>query len=506
MTLSSTLSRITYAGDGSTTAFAVPFVFFGADEIAVIERNQSNGAEAEKLLTTDYVLAGGNGQAGTVTAMVPPALGRSWTILRNTQRTQMVDYTPNDPFPAETHERALDRLTALVQELDDKLARSATLSPTSSVASLLLPDPAANRLIGWKNDLSGLENKHLPEGAAVYASIAAILGGGAISEAVTPRALAALWRQGADIVSAATLAAPADSDRGGYHRVTGSIDVAALWADAPAGETVELHFVDGLLLQHDPVALVLPGGADIEVQPGDVARFRAEGSDAWRCVAAPPHWHASESAPPLSLPVSTRASDHAMLADDLGREICFGSAGVTLAMLPAAMAGNGGVVVVRHAAASGDVTLNPDGSETLDGFATRKLRPGDCVMLRSDGAAWRSIAGDYSYDSGELTITSGGALTLAHGLGQKPYLLRHFLRCKTAENGWAIGEEIELAYAGSGTGFSTHRWPGFRCDDTNIVLRYGSGASAFGYVHAATGSEANLTNSNWRMIVRAKAR
>jgi hypothetical protein len=506
MTLSSTLSRITYAGDGSTDSFAVPFAFFGADEIAVIERNQVNGAESEKLLTTDYLVAGGNGQAGTVTATVPPLAGKSWTILRNTQRTQMVDYTPNDPFPAETHERALDRLTALVQELDDKLDRSATLSPTSSMSSLLLPEPAGDRLIGWKNDLSGLENKHLPEGSAVYASIAATLGGGALGEAVTPRGLAALWRKGADIASAATLVAPLEGDRGGYHRVTGSNDIAALWAEAPMGDTVELHFADGLMLQHDPVSLVLPGGTDVDVQPGDVARFRAEGDGLWRCVAAPPAWHVSETANLLSLPVSAKVSDHVMLADDLGREICFGSAGVTLAMLPATVADNGGVVAIRNAAAGGDVTLNPDGSETLDGFTTRKLRPGDCVLLRSDGSAWRSIAGDYSYDSGELTITSGGALTLAHGLGQKPYLLRPFLRCKTAENGWAVGEEIDITFAGSGTGFSTHRWPGFRSDDTNIVLRFGSGTSAFGYVHAATGSEANLTNSHWRMIVRAKAR
>ena len=50
------------------------------------------------------------------------------------------------------------------------------------------------------------------------------------------------------------------------------------------------------------------------------------------------------------------------------------------------------------------------------------------------------------------------------------------------------------------------RDPGFRCDDSSIVVRFGSGASAFGYVNAGTGAEANLTNANWRMIVKARAR
>ena len=229
-------------------------------------------------------------------------------------------------------------------------------------------------------------------------------------------------------------------------------------------------------------------------------------SGKWRCVSAPPHWYGAATSGQFTLPVIPLATGHSLNGADLGSELQFTTAGVTLALLPAAVAGNGAAICVRNLAASGDVTLDPDGSETLDGLATRKLRPGDCVLIRCDGAAWHTISGDYTYDSGEQTITSGGALTLAHGLGRKPYLLHQFLRCKTADNGWAVGDEIEVTYAGSGGGFSTHRWPGFKTDGTNVSIRFGGGASAYGYVVAGTGVEANLANANWRLIVRARAK
>ncbi|TDQ82514.1 hypothetical protein A8950_2337 [Dongia mobilis] len=504
MTLATTQSRITYAGDGVTAAFAIPFVFFGADEIEVVERDLASGSETVRSLVTDFTLGGGGGESGTLTALVPPPPGTSWTIIRRTRRTQLVDYTPNDPFPAETHERALDRLTALVQELDDRLDRTPRLSPTASSADLTLPLPAAGRLIGWNHDASGLENRNLPEGAAVYAGIADVLDGSSDDAAVTPRGLAALWRQGAAIASAATLAEPASLARGGYHHVSGASTIGAFWAGAPAGTVVELCFAAALTLTHDPLLLILPGAADVAAAPGDVARFRAEASGLWRCVSAPPRWYVGGAG--LALPVTDLASGHSLAAADLGRELRFTAGGVTLDLLPAAVAGNGAVIAIRNAAASGEVTLDPAGAELLDGLTQRLLRLGDQVLLRSDGAAWQTLAGDYSYDSGELSITSGGTLTLAHGLGAAPQDLRPVLRCKTAEAGWAVGDEIAIGFANTGTGFGTHRGLGLRADASNIVLRYGSGASAFGYAHGGTGSEANLTNANWRLILRARAR
>lgn len=138
MTISTTTSRVDYAGNGVTTAFAVPFAFFGASELTVLERSAA-GVETTKALTTDYTVSGGNGSTGTVTAVVAPASGVQWTILRSTARTQLTDYVSNDAFPAETHERALDRLQAQVQEVERDAARSLVVPATDSGGSLTIP-------------------------------------------------------------------------------------------------------------------------------------------------------------------------------------------------------------------------------------------------------------------------------------------------------------------------------------------------------------------------------
>ncbi|WP_374656108.1 hypothetical protein [Dongia sp.] len=441
MTISTTIARVTYAGDGSTLSFAVPFSFFGADEIDVIERSLESGAETLKVLATDYTVAGGGGATGTVTAVAPPGAARSWTISRRTHRTQTIDYTPNDPFPAETHERALDRLTALVQELDDKLGRAAVLSPTSPVTNVTLPDPDAEKLLGWKSDLSGLENKNIPSGATIHASVVATREGVTASESVTPQGLAALWRKGGDIASAATLAKPVDANLGGYHLVTGTSTIAGLWAGEPAGAEVELRFAADLTLSHNAVSFILPGGGNVIVTAGDVARFRSEGDGNWRCVTAPPAWFGQSGG--FSLPVSAKSAAYAMLATDKGSEINFTAAGATFSLLAAATAGNGGIVAVRNSAASGDITIDPNGSETLDGLATRLLRPGDAVLLRCDGSAWRTVSGSYSFESAEQTMALATAISVAHGLGVKPNHLRVVFRCKTSEANWAVGDEID---------------------------------------------------------------
>jgi hypothetical protein len=495
MTLSTTTSRITYAGDGSTVSFAVPFSFFGADEIDVIERNAETGDETPKVLTTDYTVSGGGGATGTVTAVAAPDAAKSWTIARRTKRTQMVDYTPNDPFPAETHERALDRLTALVQELDEKLGRAAALSPTSPPVNVTLPTPEAGRLLGWRNDANGLENKNIPSGTTIYSAIDATRAGVVNSESVTPRSLASLWRKGSDIASETVLAKPADASLGGYHVVTGNTAITGLWSGEAAGTEIELRFAAVLTLNHNATSFILPGGANVVTAAGDVARFRAEGGGNWRCVSAPPAWFGQTSG--IALPSSSKSATYAMLAADKGSEINFTTAGVTLTLLAAATAGNGAVIGVRNSASSGDVTIDPSGAETLDGLATRLLRPGDYVLLRCDGSAWRTISGMYSFESAEQTVAVGVVLSVAHGLGAKPNYLRAVFRCKTTEANWVVGDEID---------YNSVNWTyggALAADATNAVATCNQTyAPAIG--NKSSGSGNSLTPANWKLVFFCK--
>lgn len=143
MTVTSTTTSVSYAGNGSTTEFSVTFPFF---EITV-EEISAAGAVTAKTEGTHYTVAGGNGSTGTVTMLVAPASGVTLRVRRTTLRTQLTDYTENDPFPAETHEKALDRLAMITQEIAANLGEDgdvgeAITAPPGEAPSFELPAAA----------------------------------------------------------------------------------------------------------------------------------------------------------------------------------------------------------------------------------------------------------------------------------------------------------------------------------------------------------------------------
>ncbi len=151
MTINTTTFRADYAGNGVTTAFPVPFIFFGLDELQVIERDQATGTETTLVRGTHYTVAGGGGAIGTVTATPAPAAGKQWTILRSTATVQQFDFTRNDPFPSDSVERALDRATAIVQEALGLNERTLRVPTTDPEAGLVLPANVvrANKLLSF---------------------------------------------------------------------------------------------------------------------------------------------------------------------------------------------------------------------------------------------------------------------------------------------------------------------------------------------------------------------
>lgn len=155
MTINTTTARADYAGNGVTTEFPVPFVFFGLDEIQVIERDQVTGIEVTLIRGAAFTVSGGGGFEGTVTATPAPPAGKQWTIRRTTAPLQQTDFSRNDTFPSESVERALDRVTAVVQEtllLNERTIRVPLSDPGTG---LVLPANVqrANRILGF--DSSG---------------------------------------------------------------------------------------------------------------------------------------------------------------------------------------------------------------------------------------------------------------------------------------------------------------------------------------------------------------
>lgn len=200
---------------------------------------------------------------------------------------------------------------------------------------------------------------------------------------------------------------------------------------------------------------------------------------------------------------AAKTAGYTVTTTDNNAVINFTTAGVTAAFDPAATLGSAFKFTVMNTAASGDVTLNPDGAETLDGLATRLLRPGDRATIACSGTAFFTMQGSYSYDSGAQTVTTGGALTLAHGLGVDPTLseMECTLTNVTNEANWTTGQVMKIPYGGYQNAAESNNFT-MRPDATNLNLQYGS--TAIAGVNRTTGAIATLTPANWtfRVVVR----
>ena len=138
MTISSTTTKNSYSGNGSATAFNYTFFIPTNTDIQVIVRS-STGTEtvkSEGTGSTNYSISGvGSASGGTVTFVTAPTASETVVLRRNTAKTQATDYVANDPFPAESHESALDKLTIIGQDLQEQIDRSIKLSRTNTMTS-----------------------------------------------------------------------------------------------------------------------------------------------------------------------------------------------------------------------------------------------------------------------------------------------------------------------------------------------------------------------------------
>lgn len=146
MTVTTAVAKVSYAGDGVANTFVIPFRFQANSHVRAVLRH---GPLAEETVWTegqDYTLIGANQAAGgALICHAAPVAGSTLVIYRDVPITQETDYVENDPFPAESHERALDKLTMIAQQLAGELQRSFKLRVSDPTSSLEVPDLALRR-------------------------------------------------------------------------------------------------------------------------------------------------------------------------------------------------------------------------------------------------------------------------------------------------------------------------------------------------------------------------
>jgi len=130
-----------YDGDGSTVAFSYNFLIDADSELVVSVLNAAGDTVTEKALTTDYTVSGvGNVSGGAVTFVTAPASGEKIAITRAVPITQEVDLQNRGVVSPEVLEEALDDLTRVVQDVEERVSRAVTVNvfDTSTIDQLLI--------------------------------------------------------------------------------------------------------------------------------------------------------------------------------------------------------------------------------------------------------------------------------------------------------------------------------------------------------------------------------
>ena len=153
MTVAANNSNNTYSGNGSNKIFNFTFRILDEDQLSVSVTDE-DGIVTVKSIGGDYIVTGTGNQSGltdyvsgNVTFVTAPLATDKVSLVRNIPLDQDVNYVENKPFPVETHERALDKLTMLMQEAFEVLGRSLKSSVSQSTFNSVFPKLIANYFI-----------------------------------------------------------------------------------------------------------------------------------------------------------------------------------------------------------------------------------------------------------------------------------------------------------------------------------------------------------------------
>lgn len=160
-----------------------------------------------------------------------------------------------------------------------KLPTGANITTAAGDTACFVQDSGDNVYCVWYQRADG--TALASSGSFTAASTTDVLTGTDTTKGVTADALAALWEQGSNVASAATISL----GEGGLFHITGTTTITDIdWATDKAGRMSILVFDGALTLTYNATTLILPTAANITTAAGDIAIFVSEGSDVARCV------------------------------------------------------------------------------------------------------------------------------------------------------------------------------------------------------------------------------
>ena len=138
-----------YLGNNSTTLFPFSFKVFSTDEVRVV-LTDADDADSDLDFGTDYTVSLNSDQdanpGGTITVAAAPTGDEKLTITSKLANLQPETLTNQGGFYPKVIEYALDRLTILVQQVDEKANRSLQVPISGGTSSSELLEQLTEQL------------------------------------------------------------------------------------------------------------------------------------------------------------------------------------------------------------------------------------------------------------------------------------------------------------------------------------------------------------------------
>ena len=200
--------------------------------------------------------------------------------------------------------------------------------------------------------------------------------------------------------------------------------------------------------------------------------------------------------------ILNKASNYTAVSSD-HNAVIIGTTSWILALTAAVTLGAGWSLFLRNDG-TGVITIDPNGTETIDGETTILVNPGESFRIFCDGSNFKTVGRTIRANLSDQTITNGGTLTIAHNLGKIPTNLTFALVCQTGEGGYSTGEVAtdpgNRDNAAASAGYGVALW----ADVTNVYAQFGSAGFQILKRSATAGSAFGITNANWKLRIFAK--
>lgn len=347
--------------------------------------------------------------------------------------------------------------------------------------------------------------------------------------------------RGADIASSSTLDLTGATGNGVH--VTGTTDITAVTLGSGMWRIVVF---DGILtLTHDATDNNLPYGANITTAAGDRALYWADGTTVY-CVAyncatkagqlailgaaslAGPTFtgivklaESSSIASASTVNLASATGNTVHITGNTGPITSFGTlpAGTIMHLIfdstPTITYNSSSMITVSAAditaVANDTAIIVSEGSGNwrfidyeratglpLLGFAsTGETQAGSIVNKGvTPGGLKASIGFSNFFESSEQSLSNSATISVSHGLGGVPKLFQVVIRCKTAELGYSIGDEVEAI-----TFDTQDAYPSNFVNATTIGVVTNAAAAAV--TNRSSFGRNAVTNADWKFVFRA---